>query len=149
MRKDGARYLVGTPKVMLKKFEQQLLEHDWEEVQPGVNVKIRRSPEGTDETFVLCRPEGRKEKENAILGRFVTRLENKLSNLARRAEAGKVRDKQKVERRIRRLLEQNNHAASLFNITVTDTGTEKDSRLSIRIKKHEGQWQLHPAHQLV
>ena len=141
MRKVGARYLVGTPKVMLKKFEQQLLEHDREEVQPGVNVKICRSPEGMDETFVLCRSEGRKEKENAILSRFVTRLEHKLSDLARRAEAGKVRDKQKVERRIGRLLEQNSRAASLFDITVTDTGTEKDSRLSIRIKKHEEQWQ--------
>ena len=134
MRKSGARYLVGTPKSMLKKFERQLLEGDWEEVQPGVNVKICRSPEGTDETFVLCRSEGRKEKENAILSRFVTRLENKLNHLAQQAEVGKVRDKQKVERRIGRLLEQNSRAAALFDITVTDT---KDVRLSIRIKKHE------------
>ena len=134
MRKSGARYLVGTPKSMLKKFERQLLEGDWEEVQPGVNVKICRSPEGTDETFVLCRSEGRKEKENAILSRFVTRLENKLNHLAQQAEVGKVRDKQKVERRIGRLLEQNSRAAALFDITVTDT---KDGRLSIRIKKHE------------
>ena len=121
MRKSGARYLVGTPKSMLKKFERQLLEGDWEEVQPGVNVKICRSPEGTDETFVLCRSEGRKEKENAILSRFVTRLENKLNHLAQQAEVGKVRDKQKVERRIGRLLEQNSRAAALFDITVTDT----------------------------
>jgi transposase len=134
MRKSGACYLVGTPKSMLKKFERQLLEGDWEEVQPGVNVKICRSPEGTDETFVLCRSEGRKEKENAILSRFVTRLENKLNHLAQQAEVGKVRDKQKVERRIGRLLEQNSRAAALFDITVTDT---KDGRLSIRIKKHE------------
>ena len=134
MRKSGACYLVGTPKSMLKKFERQLLEGDWEEVQPGVNVKICRSPEGTDETFVLCRSEGRKEKENAILSRFVTRLENKLNHLAQQAEVGKVRDKQKVERRIGRLLEQNSRAAALFDITVTDT---KDVRLSIRIKKHE------------
>ncbi len=134
MRKSGARYLVGTPKSMLKKDERQLLEGDWEEVQPGVNVKICRSPEGTDETFVLCRSEGRKEKENAILSRFVTRLENKLNHLAQQAEVGKVRDKQKVERRIGRLLEQNSRAAALFDITVTDT---KDGRLSIRIKKHE------------
>ena len=30
MRKTGARYLVGTPKAMLKKFEQQLLDQNWE-----------------------------------------------------------------------------------------------------------------------
>ena len=144
MRKVGARYLVGTPKVLLKKFEQQLLEQNWEAVQPGVEVKLCRSPEGTDETFVLCRSQGRKEKENAILNRFLTRLESKLDHLARQAETGKIRDKQKVERRIGRLLEQNKRAASLFNITVIETGTGKDARLSIEVKKNEErqQWAL-------
>ena len=144
MRKVGARYLVGTPKVMLKKFEQELFEQNWEAVQPGVEVKLCRSPEGMDETFVLCRSQGRKEKENAILNRFLTRLESKLDYLARQAETGKARDKQKVERRIGRLLEQNKRAASLFNITVMETGTGKDSRLSIEVKKNEErqQWAL-------
>jgi transposase len=144
MRKVGARYLVGTPKAMLKKFEQQLLEQNWEAVQPGVDVKLCCSPEGRDETFVLCRSQGRKEKENAILNRFVTRLESKLDHLARQAETGKARDKQKVERRIGRLLEQNKRAASLFNITVMETGTGKDLRLSIEVKKNEErqQWAL-------
>jgi transposase len=141
MRKVDARYLVGTPKTMLKKFERRLLEQDWEEVQPGVDVKLCLSAEGTDETFVLCRSQGRKEKENAILSRFVTRLETKLSNLAHQAETGKIRNKQKVERRIGRLLEQNSRAASLFTITVTETGRGKDSRLSIQVKKNEERWQ--------
>ena len=141
MRKVGARYLVGTPKAMLKKFEWQLLEQDWEEVQPGVDVTLCRSPEGTDETFVLCRSQGRQEKENAILSRFATRLETKLANLSHQAETGKVRDKQKIERRIGRLLEQNSRAASLFNVTVTDSGIGKNSRLSIHVKKNEERWQ--------
>lgn len=141
MRKVDARYLVGTPKTMLKKFERRLLDQDWEEVQPGVDVKLCRSPEGTDETFVLCRSQGRKEKENAILSRFVTRLETKLNSLAHQAEAGKIRDKQKVERRIGRLLEQNSRAASLFTVAVTEIGGGKDSRLSIQVKKNEERWQ--------
>jgi transposase len=136
MRKVGARYLVGTPKSMLRKFERQLLDQDWQEVQPGVDVKICRSPEGTDECFVLCRSQGRKEKENAILSRFVTRLETKLVRLAHHVETGKVRDKQKIERRIGRLLEQNSRAASLFTVTV-----QEDSRLSIHVKKNEERWQ--------
>jgi transposase len=144
MRKIGARYLVGTPKSMLKKFEQQFLDQSWEEVQPGVDIKICRSPEGIDETFVLCRSQGRKEKENAILNRFVTRLETQLNNLAHQAETGRSRDKQKVERRIGRLLEQNSRAASLFNITVTEHKTGKDSRLVIDINKNEDrlQWAM-------
>jgi transposase len=133
MRQSGARYLVGTPKSLLKKFEHQLLTEHWEHVQSGVEVRLCPSPDGTEETFVLCRSPGRKEKENAILNRFVTHLEDKLGKLALRATHGKVRDRQSVERQIGRLLERNSRAASFFTITVT----EKDNRLSIDIKKNE------------
>jgi transposase len=106
-------------------------------VQPGVEVKICRPPEGADETFVLCRSLGRKEKEKAILNRFVTRLEDKLAALAERATKSRIRDKQKVERQIGRLLERNSRAASLFTVTVTD----KDSRLSIDVKKNNERYE--------
>ncbi len=75
MKKRGARYIVGTPKSMLRKFEQELLAKGWEEVHPGVEVKICACPEGGEEPFVLCRSEGRKDKETAILNRFLGRLE--------------------------------------------------------------------------
>jgi len=141
LRSTGARYLVGTPKSMLKKFEHQLLEQNWEKVQAGVDVKLCRSPEGTDETFVLCRSAGRKEKENAILNRFVNSLETRLLKLAGQAQAGKARDRQKVERKIGRLLERNTRAASLFSVEVTQTGTGKEARLSIKITKNEERYQ--------
>ena len=137
MRMSQARYLVGTPKSLLKKFEQYLLDERWEEVRPGVEVRLVPAPEGTDETFVLCRSQGRKEKENAILNRFAAGLESKLTKLKERAAAGKLRDKQKVERQIGRLLERNSRAASLFTVTVT----EKNGRLSIDLKKHEDRYQ--------
>jgi transposase len=141
LRSTGARYLVGTPKSFLKKFEHQLLEQNWGKVQPGVDVKLCRSPEGTEETFVLCRSAGRKEKENAILNRFVNSLETRLLKLAGQAQAGKAKDRQKVERRIGRLLERNSRAASLFSVEVTETGTGKQARLSINIKKNEDRYQ--------
>jgi transposase len=141
LRSSGARYVVGTPKSLLKKFEHQLLEQNWENVQAGVEVKLCHCPEGTDETFVLCRCAGRKEKENAILNRFVDRLETRLGQLAEQAQAGKVRGRQKVERRIGRLLERNRRAASLFNVEVTETGSGKQARLSLRITKNEEHYQ--------
>jgi transposase len=101
-----------------------------------VEVNLIQSPEGKEETFVLCRSLGRKEKENAILNRFVTRLEEKLTKLADQAGKGRIRDRQKVERQIGRILERNNRAASLFTVTVT--GKEK---LSIDIKKNEERYQ--------
>jgi transposase len=140
LRSAGARYLVGTPKSLLKKFEHQLLEQSWEKVQAGVDIKLCRSPEGTDETFILCRSAARKEKENAILKRFVHRLEGRLSKLGEQAQAGKARDRQKVERRIGRLLERNSRAASLFSIEVRETGKGKEARLSIEITKNEDRY---------
>ena len=141
LRSTGARYLVGTPKSLLKKFERQLLEQDWQKVQPGVDVKLCYSPEGTEETFVLCRSVGRKEKENAILNRFVNNLETRLLKLAGQAQTGKARNRQKVERKIGRLLERNSRAASLFSAEVTETGTGKEARLSIKITKNEDRYQ--------
>jgi transposase len=138
LRSTGARYLVGTPKSMLKKFERELLEQSWEEVQPGVDVKVCRSPDGTEETFVLCRSLGRREKENAILNRFVIRLEAGLAKLVEQAEKGKLKDRQKVERRIGRLLEQNSRAAALFTVDVTEGS---DKKLSIIMRKNEERYQ--------
>ena len=141
MQERGARYLIGTPKSMLRKFEAELLAKDWEEVHPGVEVKKCASPEGKDETFVLCRSEGRKKKETAILNRFVIRLETGLNKLKEQADLGKLRDSKKAERRIGRLLERNSRAGSLFDVIVTETGAGKDTRLSIQITKNEDRYQ--------
>jgi transposase len=141
MRERGARYIVGTPKLMLRKFEKELLAKGWEEVHPGVEVKKCASPEGTEEAFVLCRSEGRKEKETAILNRFVSRLEAGLNKLKEQAEQGRLRDRQKADRRIGRLLERNSRAAAMFEVTVTETTTGKDKRLNIEICKNEDRYQ--------
>jgi transposase len=137
MRGKRARYLVGTPKSMLKKFEQELLSQDWEEVQPGVQVRLCTFQEDNVETFVLCRSQGRKEKENAILNRFVGHMETALAKMAARMEAGRLRDRQKAERQIGRLQERNGRAASLFTVTVTETGTGKERQLRMNILKNE------------
>ena len=137
MRQKGARYLVGTPKSMLKKFEQELLSQDWEEVQPGVEVRLCPSDEDKGETFVLCRSQGRKEKENAILNRFVGNMEISLAKMAARMENGRLKDRQKAERQIGRLQERNSRSASLFTVTVTETGAGEEKRLKMDIRKNE------------
>jgi len=145
LRTRGAHYLVGTPKAMLRKFERDLTESGWEEVQPGVEVKFASSPEGTNETFLLCRSEGRREKEQAILNRFITRLETGLLKLKGNAEKSKRPDRQKVERRIGRLLERNSRAASLFDVSVEERQTENGPRLAVSIRRQEErtEWALH------
>jgi transposase len=101
-------------------------------VQPGVEVKLCKNSNNEEETFVLCRSQGRKEKENAILNRFVNQLEEGINRLKILTERGKLKNKQKVERQIGRLLERNSRAASLFEIFVE----ERDNHLHIHIGKN-------------
>jgi CRISPR/Cas system-associated protein endoribonuclease Cas2 len=140
MRQKGARYLVGTPKAMLKKFEQQLLSQAWEEVQSGVEVRLCPLPDSQGETFVLCRSQGRREKENAILNRFVQNMEAGLAKMEASMAFGKLQDRQKAERRIGRLQERNSRAASLFTITVTETKIEKKKKLEMSVHKNEDRY---------
>src|SRR5205807_6201256 len=74
IRKRGGQYLVGTPRRQMKRFEAELLKEDWTQVRPDVEVKRVAIPQG-NETYILCRTTGRKEKERAIRKRFSTRME--------------------------------------------------------------------------
>ena len=65
---------------MLKQFERRLLEEmDWTKIESGVEVKLCAGPEGSRETFVLCRSALRKEKEKAMRGRQAEGLEQALA----------------------------------------------------------------------
>jgi transposase len=114
------RYIVGTPKPLLKRFEAELLTSDWREIQAGVEVKVCTAPDGGAETFILCRSRDRAEKDLAIVRRFEARIEQRLQAMAQRC-ARQRRDPQRVEREVGRLLGQNTRAARLFDVAVTAT----------------------------
>jgi len=116
--KTGQRqYIVGTPKSQLKRFEQQLAEQDWHAVREGLEVKLCPCPDGSAETYILCRSRDRREKEQAMHARFENRIEEGLAKIAascakRRHEVGPI------ERRVGRLLGQNTRAAGLFDVQI-------------------------------
>ena len=69
------RFLVGTPKSELKKWEKEIVEErDWRRVRDGLEVKLCKGPEGT-ETFLLCRSADRQKKEKAMHERFSARIQ--------------------------------------------------------------------------
>ncbi len=113
------RYIVGTPKSMLKKFEQQLLDEDWHAIREGLEVKLCASPDGEAETFILCRSRDRREKEQAMHARFEKRIEEQLTKMAERCCQQK-RNPLKVAREVGRLLGQNSRAAGLFDVDVRE-----------------------------
>ncbi|MGH9567359.1 MAG: IS1634 family transposase, partial [Candidatus Angelobacter sp.] len=102
IRKRGGQYLVGTPRRQMKQFEEELLKEDWTQVRPEVEVKKIAIPQG-EETYILCRTAARKEKEKAIRNRFSLRMEEALRRLARTIETGRLKDRNKMERRLGRI----------------------------------------------
>jgi transposase len=116
LRQGGRRYILGTPKSMLRKFEQQLLDGNWREVHQGLEVKLCPAP-GGEEVFILCRSAQRQLKEQAMHDRFERRIEQKLEAMAEGC-AKRKQDPLKVAQRVGRLLGKNSRAAGLFQVNV-------------------------------
>src|ERR1700752_1812085 len=116
LRAGGRRYILGTPKNTLRKFERELLSEDWKQVHEGLEARLVPAPDG-EEVFILCRSAERQAKEQAMHERFEKRIEEGLLKIA--ASCDKRRQKSgAVERRVGRLLERNTRAARLFDVHV-------------------------------
>lgn len=117
LRERGGSYIVGTPKAMLRRFEQHLTEKDWHEVQAGVEVKLVPGPDGA-ETFILARSADRRKKEQAMHQRFLDRMEQGLEKLKASIESGRLKDEGVAQRRLGRLQERYWRAAGAFEIKI-------------------------------
>lgn len=120
LRKRGGQYLVGTPRSKLKQFEKQLLEGDWEQVRPDVEVKLVPTPQG-EETYILCRSTARQVKEQAIHSRFSRRIEKALAALEKRVAEGKLKGRNKIERSLGRIQARHPQVADLYEMKVVET----------------------------
>ena len=116
LQQGGRRYILGTPKSMLRKIEQQLLASDWREVHEGLEVKLCPAPSGK-EVFILCRSAQRQLKEQAMHDRFERRIEQKLAAIAEGCGKRK-QNPLKVAQQVGRLLGQNSRATGLFQVDV-------------------------------
>ena len=137
IRKRGGQYLVGTPRRQMKRFEAELLQDDWTQVRPDVEVKQIAIPQG-EETYILCRTTGRKEKEKAIRKRFSTHLEAALEALEKSIASGRLKDRYKMERRLGRIQARHPQVNDLFEVTLRDTPA--GVRLVWAMKKDREAW---------
>jgi len=139
LSETGRRYLIGTPRAELKKWERELASQaDWYKVRDGIEVKICPGPDG-EETFLLCRSADRREKERAMHERFSARIEVGLERLGRRLErARRPLDRAALERQIGRLLERNRRAGGRYQIRLVEDH-DLPSRLRLDWSAH-AQW---------
>jgi len=118
LRKGGRRYIVGTPKSQLRKYERELLSKEWKQVHAGLQVRLCPAPDGK-EVFILCRSSERQAKEQAMHERFERRIEEGLERIA----AGCRKSRQKplvIAERVGKLMGQNTRAAGLFRVQIKD-----------------------------
>jgi transposase len=137
IRKREGQYLVGTPRSQMKQFEEELLKDDWSQVRPEVEVKKVTTPQG-EETYILCRTAGRKEKEKAIRSRFSTRMEEALKRLAKTIESGRLKDRNKMERRLGRIQARHSQVNDLYEVGLHEK--PEGVRLSWDIKPDRKVW---------
>jgi len=142
LNSEGRRYIIGTPKSQLRKYEQELLKDDWEKVYGGLEVKIceekqdeKKSEGSCGEVYILCRSKQRKEKDKAIVERFIERIKEGLEKYQKQCKEGKIKNLQLLERRLGRLLQRNQRASGLFEINTEIKEPEGKLELKWEMKK--------------
>ena len=85
MRQAGTQYLVGTPRSMLGKLDQQFADKPWEQVHEAMRVKLAQHD---GEFYVLAHSDQRQLKEKAMHRRRFKTYVRGLHALRRRCRSG-------------------------------------------------------------
>ncbi len=139
IQERGAHYVVGTPRSMLKKFEAELSEKGWKEVEPQIEVKLIRHPEYADEKFIICRSSARAQKDRAILEKQEKKLLAQLEKIQRSIQKGRLHDAGRAERRIGRWMGKYERAEQLFDVRLICDKKELKG-LEIKRKMERKMW---------
>ncbi len=121
MESGNRHYIIGASKGTLKKFERELLENDWQAIRDGLEVKLCQSPDGGQETYILCRSQDRRDKEKAMHERFEKRIDEALEKIQASCRKRKWK-KEVIDRRIGKIMAHNSRAAGLFEVEVKQVG---------------------------
>jgi DDE family transposase len=127
------RYIVGTPKGMLRRFERVVAAETWQRVRGGVEAQLCAAPDG-EEVFIVCRSAARRTKERAMHDRFERRISEGLEAIGASCRT-RAQSAVAVAQRVGRLLGQNSRAAKLFQVEV---GTDKRGAARVH-------WTMSPA----
>lgn len=127
LRGKGYHYVVAAKRQSRKEFHEDFCDVDSFSVVPGRDRKqpvfVKRLKQG-DELLVLCRRDGRRDKEDAILSRGEEKFIQAMEKLSGRMKAPKSRLKkaESVHRAIGRLQQQHSRAAKYYAVSYEEKG---------------------------
>ena len=114
MRNENIQYLVGTPRAMLNKLEDRLIELDWKQANDNVVVKLLAED---NELYVLAKSKDRRAKERAIRKH---KLRKYLRGLARLRKNCRNRDR--LLERLGALKQQAGKSVKCVDLTIPPQG---------------------------
>jgi transposase len=134
IRQRGQHYLVAGRQEERNQWLAELeSEEGWEEVvrtpsprnpfQKKTQVEIKRRQKG-EEIYILCRSQGRKEKDRAIREKQEAKLLVDLTKLQQRVSKGQLKDEKKVHQAMGRLRERYPRVARYYRIEL-DSADQK------------------------
>ncbi|HPB30336.1 MAG TPA: IS1634 family transposase [Candidatus Sumerlaeota bacterium] len=124
LRNNGISYLVNETRRGRKKWRKEfLLDQEFEAIPDRVNkrpVKVRlieqmREDNETD-LILLCKSEGRLEKEKAIRSAVEEKYLDRLEHLKKRITSGRLKEPQKIERALGRIQERHSRVNRFYEI---------------------------------
>lgn len=138
MRRDGIHYLVGTPKSLLSKYEQPLLDKPWEQVHEAMQVKLL---EEDNELYVLAQSRQRQKKENAMHRRRLKALVGGLNHLKpwRRKDKGIRIDRDYLLEKIAVLKKEAGRVTGFVKVRIPEPGEAID-RSTLRFTFDRAKW---------
>lgn len=110
MRDENINYLVGTPRALLTKLEDKLVDLDWKQANDTVAVKLLAED---NELYVLAKSKDRRAKERAMRK---YRLRKYLAGLAKLCKNCRNRDK--LLERLGALKQQAGRTTSCVDLTI-------------------------------
>ena len=156
IQKRGMHYLVAGLQPERNQWLDALENDDgWEEVartpsprnrfQKKTRVQIKRQQKG-NVVYILCRSEGREEKDRAIRETHEAKLLADLNQLQQRVAKGRLKQEEKIQQAIGRLMERYPRVARYYRIAY-DADSQQLSWKELADQKGDGQeigWQLCP-----
>jgi transposase len=114
MRDENINYLVGTPRAMLTKLEDKLVDLDWKAANDNVDVKLLAEDK---ELYVLAKSKDRRAKERAMRK---YKLRKYLSGLAKLRK--RCRNRDKLIERIGALKQQTGKSSCCVELIIPSEG---------------------------
>jgi transposase len=115
MRDNGLHYLVGTPRSMLNKFEDKLLDLDWKRANDNVVVKLLSND---NELYVLAKSKDRRAKERAMRKHKLCKYRKGLEKLRKNC-----RSRDRLLERLGALKQQAGKSSKCVDLTIPSQGS--------------------------